>query len=87
MKIIEEAINDGFWVVLQNCHLAPNFLKELETICEEIRAKDSIVHPSFRLWLTSYPSETFPISILQNSLKMTFEAPKGFKNTLKECLA
>lgn len=64
MRIINEAISEGFWVVLQNCHLAPNFLKELEIKCEEILSKDFNVHPNFRLWLTSYPSDGFPISIL-----------------------
>ncbi|VVC42221.1 Dynein heavy chain, coiled coil stalk,P-loop containing nucleoside triphosphate hydrolase,Dynein heavy [Cinara cedri] len=80
-NMIKTGIDSGKWVVLQNCHLAVNWMKELDRICDE----DIILshtHESFRLWLTSYPSDNFPVSILQNGIKMINEAPKDLSANL-----
>lgn len=38
---------------------------------------------NFRLFLTSMPCEYFPVAVLQNSVKMTTEPPRGIKANLR----
>jgi dynein heavy chain len=67
------------WIILQNCHLAKSFMNELEKIIDNIERNDG---SDFRLFLTASPSKTIPISIIQNSIKLTNEPPRGLKQSM-----
>jgi dynein heavy chain len=53
----------------------------LDKIIEQLQNEP--VHKEFRLWLSSSPNPDFPIAILQSSIKMTTEPPKGIKANMK----
>lgn len=65
-EFIETGVTRGLWIMLQNCHLLPKWLKTLEKILEKIHKP----HPDFRLWLTTEPTDRFPLGVLQRSLKV-----------------
>jgi len=77
---IQDGKDRGMWVILQNCHLAVSWMPKLEAVVEELDPEN--VNEAFRLWLSAMPSPAFPVSVLQNGMKMTVEPPKGLKSNL-----
>ena len=74
------AIDNGGWVCLQNCHLSISWLPSLERMVENITPDTT--HQEFRLWLTTLPCQAFPVPVLQSSIKITKEPPKGIRASL-----
>jgi len=67
--------------------LAKSWMPELDRIIFEVQERavkenGGGIHTDFRLFLTSAPAGYFPVSILQNGVKMTNEPPKGFRANL-----
>ena len=85
MKMVETGAVRGHWVMLQNCHLLINWMKELEKVVE--KRDQNPAHQEFRLWLTTEPSTDFPMGILQRSLKVVNEPPNGLKLNMKNTLS
>lgn len=76
-EILNKAAESGQWCFLSNCHLSIALLPELESIMDALFKKS--LKKSFRLFLSASPHPDFPISLLQRSLKLTQEPPRGIK--------
>ena len=86
-RLVESGKKAGDWILLQNCHLGKSFMMELQDIVANLDPSDKQIKDGFRMWLTSMPVNYFPIPILQNSIKITNEAPSGIKANMKRCYA
>ncbi|EGD81584.1 dynein heavy chain 6 [Salpingoeca rosetta] len=86
-KLIEKATRNGDWVFLQNCHLAKSWMTRMEQVIKGLADPKAAVHDDFRLFLSSAPCSFFPVSVLQNSVKVTNEPPKGLKANLRGAFA
>jgi dynein heavy chain len=90
-QLLELGRTRGHWIVLQNCHLMPSWLKSLEKIIYDLKSTEtqtsskttSKINENFRLWLTTDVTPDFPIGILQSSLKVVTEPPDGLKLNMK----
>ena len=76
---IDIGIKNNKWIILQNCHLARSFMDELEKLVDSIVFDEN---STFRLFLTGMPSKVIPISIIQNSIKLTNEPPRGLRQSV-----
>ncbi|XP_019373751.1 PREDICTED: dynein heavy chain 6, axonemal [Gavialis gangeticus] len=82
-KMIKDAMKTGNWVFLQNCHLAVSWMLAMEELIKSFTEPNVCIHENFRLYLSSMPSETFPVTVLQNSVKVTNEPPKGLRANIR----
>lgn len=79
-EMIEGGSIRGHWIMLNNCHLLVNWLKQMEIIIENIQKPDK----NFRLWLTTEPTDGFPLGVLQKSLKVVTEPPDGLGANIRQ---
>ncbi|KTF78385.1 hypothetical protein cypCar_00031471, partial [Cyprinus carpio] len=68
-RMIMEALKTGNWIFLQNCHLAVSWMLAMEELIKTFTEPDTVIHDDFRLFLSSMPTNVFPVTVLQNSVK------------------
>ena len=49
----------------------------IDDIVKGFSSPDAHIHDEFWLYLSSMPTKAFPVSVLQNVVKVTNEHPKG----------
>lgn len=77
-KAIEQCSRRGEWIILQNVHMASQWLEGLETKMRNLHD----VAPQFRLFLTINGAE-IPTPLLRISRVLTFERPSGVRSSLQ----
>jgi len=77
-RSMEQGMDEGAWSLLSNCHLGLAFMGKIEEDLIKYHEEKN-VSPDFRLWITCEPHVDFPINLLQISIKMTNEPPRGMK--------
>lgn len=82
LSLLKSTAEHGEWLCLQNLHLVIAWLPTLE---KEITVLTP--HHKFRLWLTTEPHDAFPLVLLEQSIKITFESPPGMKKNLQRTYA
>jgi dynein heavy chain len=85
MNKLEIGHKEGHWVMLQNIHLMPKWLLELEKKLDGFASEGS--HSDFRVFLSSDPSDGIPIGLLEKSIKLTNEPPQGLKPNMKRAFS
>ncbi|NXY54865.1 DYH9 protein, partial [Callaeas wilsoni] len=87
-QALDLAAKEGHWVILQNIHLVAKWLSSLEKKLEQ-HSEGS--HRGFRVFMSAEPapcpeSHLIPQGILENSIKITSEAPTGMHANLHKAL-
>jgi dynein heavy chain len=75
---------EGHWIFLQNIHLMPDWLLELEKLLDQQKVESGASDAKFKLFLSAEPSAGVPIGILDRSIKLTNEPPAGLKANMKK---
>ncbi|KAF4101796.1 hypothetical protein G5714_016596 [Onychostoma macrolepis] len=71
---INTAVKSGRWVMLENVHLAPGWLMQLEKKLHSMQP-----HACFRLFLTMEINPKVPVNLLRAGRIFVFEPPPGMK--------
>lgn len=80
-KQLIEAIEQGDWIVFENCHLMCEWMPYLERLYIK-QMKSERVHEDFRWWFVIEPMDSFPLVILRDAVKFVYQNPPGITQNM-----
>ena len=82
--LLHSCYAEGHWLFLQNIHLMPKWLKNLQDLLKELSKEKG--NDDFRLFLSAEPTKNIPVGILEKCIKLSNEPPSGLKKNMKIAL-
>jgi dynein heavy chain 1 len=79
-SLVNAASKRGTWVMLKNCHLCTDWLRE--SFVKILHSLGAATHPDFRLFMTSEINPRLPTALLRISDIIIAEAPTGIKASI-----
>jgi dynein heavy chain len=91
MNALKDSAEKGNWLMVQNVHLMTDWMKEFERALEAT-VEQPECHTDFRCFISSEPPglphmEIIPESVLQNSIKVSNQAPQDLKANLRRAIS
>lgn len=81
--LLNEAMTNGSWIIFENCHVASDWMIQLESLYINL-IKSNEISDDFRFWLILSPTNTFPLIILRDAIKIVTERPKRLRENMIE---
>jgi len=80
---METAAKSGDWVLVENIHLAPDWLPALEALVTET-TKDPKINQGFRVFFSTIQMDDCSPHLLRKSIKISLQQPTGIKKKLEK---
>lgn len=82
-KMLSEAMTTGSWIIFENCHVASDWMQKLEILYTNV-IKSNEISDDFRFWFVLSPTDTFPLIILRDAIKIVIERPSKLRENMIE---
>ncbi|XP_051802066.1 dynein heavy chain domain-containing protein 1 isoform X2 [Acanthochromis polyacanthus] len=89
LSMLDKAINDGHWVVFNNCHVLEQWDDEIMAcfghLISPVKEEQCLIHPSFRLWFITQEnaSHLIPATVRMCALNLVCDSPWDLKEELR----